>query len=128
MATITGPLVAPRRIRDGLVGEFKNGPPSEEFIALRTRIWSTPKVTHALAVETLGAAENLRALSPKYPSIRCPVFIVAEADNQFRRTTAEHLHRDIAGSTLELLPGTGHFVQFEKTADVVRTIRRAAGG
>jgi pimeloyl-ACP methyl ester carboxylesterase len=127
VAAMTGPFIAPARIRAGLVEEFKGGPPSEEFIAFRTRLWSTPKVTHAIAVETLGAAESLRALSPKYPSIRRPVFIVAQADSAFRRTTAERLHGDVAGSTLELLPGTGHFVHFEKTADVVRTIRRAAG-
>ena len=127
VASITGPFVAPARIRAGLVSEFRGGPPSEEFIGLRTRIWSTPKVTHAIAVETLGSAESLRALSAKYPSIRRPVFIVAQADSAFRRTAAERLHGDIAGSTLELLPGTGHFVHLEKTADVVRTIRRAAG-
>ena len=123
---LTGPLVAPARIRKGLVEEFKGRPPSEDFIALRTRLWSTPKVTHAIAVETLDAAENLRQLSPKYPNIRRPVFIVAEADSVFRRTAAERLHADVQGSTLELLPGTGHFVQFEKTGDVVRTIQRAA--
>jgi len=128
LGALTGPFIAPARIRKGLLEQFMGRPPPEDFIALRTRIWSTPKVTHAIAVETLEAAENLRALSPKYPSIRRPVFIVAEADSEFRRTTAEHLHRDIAGSMLELLPQTGHFVQFEKTADVVRTIRRAAGG
>jgi pimeloyl-ACP methyl ester carboxylesterase len=127
LGTLTGPLIAPARIRRGLVEQFMSRTPPEEFIALRTRIWSMPKVTHAIAVETIDAAENLRALSAKYPSIRHPVFIVAEADSEFRRTTAEHLHGDIAGSTLELLPETGHFVQFEKTADVVRTIRRAAG-
>ena len=71
--------------------------------------------------------DSLRALSPKYPSIRLPVFIVAQADSALRRTAAERLHGDIAGSTLDLLPGTGHFVHLEKTAEVVRTIHRAAG-
>ena len=123
---LTGPLIAPARIRKGLVDEFKGRPPSEDFIALRTRLWSTPKVTHAIAVETIDAADNLRQVSPKYQSIRRPVFILAEADSVFRRTAAERLHADVQGSTLELLPGTGHFVQFEKTGDVVRTIRRAA--
>jgi pimeloyl-ACP methyl ester carboxylesterase len=123
--TLTGPLIAPARIRKGLVEQFAATPP-EDFIALRTRMWSTPKATHAIAVETLDAAESLRRLSPKYPSIRRPVFILAEADSEFRRTAAERLHADVPGSTLELLPGTGHFVQFEKTDDVVRTIRRAA--
>jgi len=124
--TLTGPLIAPARIRKGLIEQFARTPP-EDFIAPRTRLWSTAKVTHAIAVETLGAADNLRRLSPKYPSIRRPVFILAEADSAFRRTAAERLHADVPGSTLELLPGTGHFVQFEKTDDVVRTIRRAAG-
>jgi pimeloyl-ACP methyl ester carboxylesterase len=127
LASITGPFIAPARIRKGLVEQFVGRPPSGEFIALRTRIWSTPKVTHAIAAETLGAADKLRALSAKYPTIRRPVFIVAEADSEFRRTAAERLHGEVSGSTLELLPRTGHFVQFEKTTDVVRTIRRAAG-
>lgn len=123
---LAGPFIAPARIRRGLVEQFAGHTPSEDFIALRTRMWSTPKVTHAIAVETLDAAENLRRLSPKYPGIRRPVFILAEADNAFRRTTAESLRADVPGATLDLLPGTGHFVQFEKTDDVVRAIRRAA--
>ena len=123
---LTGPFIAPARIRKGLVEQFVGRTPPEDFVALRTRMWSTPKVTHAIAVETLDAAENLRRLSPKYPGIQRPVFILAEADSVFRRTAAERLHADVPGSTLELLPGTGHFVQFEKTDDVVRAIRRAA--
>lgn len=55
------------------------------------------------------------------------VFILAQADSAFRRTTAERLRADVPGATLELLPGTGHFLQFERTDDVVRAIRRAAG-
>jgi pimeloyl-ACP methyl ester carboxylesterase len=123
---LTGPFIAPARIRRGLVEQFAGHAP-EDFIAPRARMWSTPKVTHAIAVETIEAADNLRRLSPKYASIRRPVFILAEADSPFRRTAAERLHADVPGSTLELLSGTGHFVQFEKTDDVVRTIRRAAG-
>jgi pimeloyl-ACP methyl ester carboxylesterase len=126
--TLTGPFVAPARIREGLVEQFASRTPPEDFIALRTRMWSRPKVTHAIAVETVDAAENLRLLSPKYRSIRRPVFILAQADNAFRRTMAERLHADVPGATLELLPGTGHFLQFEKTDDVVGAIRRAAGG
>jgi pimeloyl-ACP methyl ester carboxylesterase len=125
--TLTGRFIAPARIQKGLVEQFAARTPPEDFVAQRTQMWSTPKVTHAIAVETLDAAENLRLLSPKYPSIRLPVLILAQADSVFRRTAAERLHSDVPGSTLELLPGTGHFVQFEKTDDVVRAIRRAAG-
>lgn len=127
VATVMGPLLAPRRIREGLLAEFAGTPPSEAFIDLRTTLWSTPKVTHAIAVETRDAAENLRRLSPRYSGIRRPVFIVAQADDEFRRTTAERLHQDVPGSTLELLHGTGHFVHLERTEAVVRVVRRAAG-
>jgi pimeloyl-ACP methyl ester carboxylesterase len=54
------------------------------------------------------------------------VYLLSEADNEFRRTTAEHAHRDIPGSALELVPGTGHYMQFEVPDAVVRTIERAA--
>jgi pimeloyl-ACP methyl ester carboxylesterase len=126
IATVLGPLQAPRRIRQGLLEQFRGAPPTEEFIALRTRIWSTPKVTHAIASETVGAAENLARLSPRYRTITRPLFVLGQADDPFRRRTAERLHRAVPGSSLELLSGTGHYVQLEKTAEVVTTIRRAA--
>lgn len=125
-AEVLGPTLAPAKIRKGIVEQFRGAAPPEGFVELRTRIWSTPKVTHAIAEETLHAAKNLSALSPRYPSITRPVFLVAQADDPFRRATAERLHREIAGSTLELVPAAGHYIQFQKTDVVVRTIRRAA--
>lgn len=126
IGTVIGPLRAPRMIREGLLGQFRTTTPTEDFIALRTQIWSTPKVTHAIASETVGAAENLARLSPRYSTVTKPVFILGQADDRFRRETAERLHRDVSGSSLELWSGTGHYVQLEKTAEVVATIRRAA--
>ncbi len=124
-ATMVGPVLAPARIQKGIVEQFRGVPPPG-FVALRTRIWSTPKVAHATALETVGAAADLRALAPHYPSIQSPVYIVAEADSEFRRSVAERLHRDITGSVLHLVPDTGHFIQFEKPAAVVEAVREAA--
>jgi pimeloyl-ACP methyl ester carboxylesterase len=83
-----------------------------------------PKATHAIAVETLDAADNLRRLSPsirasagRSSSSPSPACFAARPPSACTPTSR---------STLDL-PGTGHFVQFEKTDDVVRTIRRAAG-
>jgi pimeloyl-ACP methyl ester carboxylesterase len=126
LATVVGPRVAPSKIRKGLIDVFGGRIPPEDFVALRTRIWATPKVTHAIAEETLGSAEGLRAMSSRYGTIQRPVYILAEADNAFRRATAERLHREIQGSSLELLPGAGHYLQVEKTADVVAAINQAA--
>ena len=126
VAMILGPLLAPKRIRHGLIAQFARRTPPEDFIAVRTRIWSTPKVTHAVALETLGAAAELAAQSPGYPSITRPVHILAQAGDAFRRTTAERLQRAIANSSLRLVSGTGHYLQLEATADVAAVIRRAA--
>jgi pimeloyl-ACP methyl ester carboxylesterase len=121
-ASVLGSFIAPTRIRSELQNIWHDAP--DEFITLRTRIWSTPKVSHALARESLEARAALGAQSPRYPEVQQPVSILAQADDAKRKSNAERLHRDIAGSTLELLSGTGHYLQFEKTAEVVRAIEQ----
>lgn len=123
-ASILGAFIAPTRIRSELKKIWGEAP--DEFIALRTRIWSTPKVSHALARETIDADAALSAQSPRYPEIQHRVSILAQADDPERTRSAQRLHSDIAGSTLALLPDTGHYLQFEKTAEVVRAIELLA--
>jgi pimeloyl-ACP methyl ester carboxylesterase len=125
-ASVIGTFVAPIVIRKALEDAFGRRAPSEDFVALRTRIWSTPKVLHATALETLSAQTALPAQSRRYAEIRQPVAIVGQADDAQRRATAQRLHANIAGSTLMLLSGTGHYVQFEKTRDVADAIRQIA--
>jgi pimeloyl-ACP methyl ester carboxylesterase len=123
-ASVLGAFIAPTRIRSELSHVWTGAP--EEFITLRTRIWSTPKVSHALARESLDSPAALAAQSPRYPEIEKPVSILAQADDPQRKGTAERLHHDIPGSTLELLHGTGHYLQFEKTDEVVKAIENLA--
>jgi pimeloyl-ACP methyl ester carboxylesterase len=125
IARAIGPSLGPARMRAGLMDVFHGHPPSEEFITFRSQLWSSPKVEHAIALETLDAATNLAAQSPRYPQIQQPVQIVGQADDAFRRNSAERLHAAIATSTLHLLSGTGHYVQIEKPAEVLDVIRRA---
>lgn len=125
-ARTLGPLAAPKNIRAGLIEQFNERVPTESFLAERVALWNHPKVLHTIAAETLGSAEYLAAQSPRYPSIQRPVFIVSQIERENRRRSAERLHTEIRGSSLELLTDTGHFVQFEKPSEVVATIRRAA--
>lgn len=124
VASVLGAFIAPARIRDELQKIWPSAP--EEFLTLRTRIWSNPKVSHAFARESLDARAALSAQSPHYPEITQRVSILAQADDPERKRTAERLHNEIAGSTLELLPDTGHYLQFEKTSEVVRAIEALA--
>jgi pimeloyl-ACP methyl ester carboxylesterase len=127
-ASLVGPLVAPAKIRAGLHDAFGGHEVSEDFIARRVQIWNCPKVAHAAAVESLGYGAGLLAQSSGYAGIAKPVVIVAEADVAARAAAAEHLHHDIPGSSLHLVPDTGHMIPIEKTADVVAAIREAAQG
>lgn len=124
VASVLGAIIAPARIRDELHQVWPAAP--EDFITLRTRIWSTPKVSHALAREWLDSAAALRAMSPHYPEITQRVSIIAQADDPQRKSAAERLHRDLPGSTLQLLSDTGHYIQFEKPTEVATTIEALA--
>jgi pimeloyl-ACP methyl ester carboxylesterase len=123
-ASILSAFIAPARIRSELSRVWTRAP--EEFRALRARVWSSPKVAHALARESVDANAALGAQSPRYPEIRQRVAIMAQADDPERRSAAQRLHHEIQGSTLDLVPGTGHYLQFEKTAEVVRVIESLA--
>jgi pimeloyl-ACP methyl ester carboxylesterase len=113
------------RLRRGLQEAFAGHELSEDFVATRVRTWSSPKVAHATAVETVGAAAGLAAQSSEYPHITKPVVLVFEADSEFRRSTAEHLHRDIPGSSLHLVPDTGHMIPWEKPEEIVAAVHEA---
>jgi len=126
-ATVLGSRLAPERVRQGTLEIFGGRPIPAGFVDLRAYLFSAPKVVHALAAESRGAADWLAAQSPGYPKIEQPLSIIAQADDAFRRTTAQRLQREVAGSSLHLLPNTGHYVQIERTADVVAVIRAAAG-
>lgn len=125
IATLASASVAPAKIRAGLPLVFGRRPPPENFVAQRTRIWSSAKVTHALALENLHAAEDLAALSPHYPEIHAPLFIVA-SEHPLRHAAAEQLQHDVVGSQLTSLPDTGHYLQFDEPGAVAEVIRSAA--
>jgi pimeloyl-ACP methyl ester carboxylesterase len=79
-----------------------------------------------VAREALQAAALLAAMSRRYGEIAYPTFIAAQADDPFRRQTAERLQQEIPASELMLLDDTGHYVHIEKAADVTLLIRKAA--
>ncbi len=126
VARVLGPLRAERRIEHGITEVSGWRKPDPAFVAARTLIWSSPKVAHAIAEEMLGAPAELRSLSAQYPAIRRPTYVLAQADNAFRRATGQHLQHDVPGSVLGLVPGTGHYVQFDQPSVVVDTIKEAA--
>ncbi len=127
LARLAGPVISPKKVRAGLEAIFPNGVVPSGFAEKRIPIWTQPKVSVEAARESLGAPAQLTALSPRYHEIRRPVFIIAQGDDPRRRKNAEHLHADVAGSQLEFVSGTGHYIQFAKPEAVAELIGRAAG-
>ncbi len=126
VARLSQRSLAPKKIRAALELLFPPGTMPAGFAEARIPIWSQPKVTVSVAQEALRSQAWLDAMSPRYGQITQPVFIIAQGDDPIRRENAEHAHRDIAGSELQLVSGTGHFIQLMKTDAVVELIRKAA--
>ena len=66
------------------------------------------------------------ASSERHHELRMPVAIVAGADDKVIDVEAhsERLHRDIAGSTLAIVPGAGHMVHHAAPDEVVAAVDR----
>jgi pimeloyl-ACP methyl ester carboxylesterase len=124
LARLVAPSIAPRRIRDGLAEVYPDAPPG--FVERRLPIWSQPRVAVTVARENLSMASSLAALSPRYRELARPLYIVSHQDDAARREAAIRLHEEVPGSELLLLSGTGHYVQFQKTAELAAVIERAA--
>jgi pimeloyl-ACP methyl ester carboxylesterase len=115
-----------KKVREGLVREFREKPPAEPFLRQSAQIWCSPKVLHSLAEEAIGSIQWLPAVSHLYKSIKRPVYVLAQAEEPARVEQARQLHADIPGAKLFLVPHTGHFVHHEQPEQVLQVIREAA--
>jgi pimeloyl-ACP methyl ester carboxylesterase len=126
VARVLGRRLGPPKVRAGLLAQFRGPPPPEEFLAFRARVWTEPKVLRSIAHEVLLADPSLASISPRYPEIAVPTFVLAQKDDPGRREAAERLAREVPGARLTLLEGAGHYLQLEKTAEVVAAIEEAS--
>jgi pimeloyl-ACP methyl ester carboxylesterase len=124
LARLVAPPLAPRRIRDGLAEVYPDAP--LDFVERRLAIWSQPRVAVTVARENLRMAASLAALSPRYRELARPLYIVGQQADAEHRAAAIRLQDEVPGSELLLLSGTGHYVQFQKTGELVALIERAA--
>ena len=85
-----------------------------------------PTQLEAAAAQIAALIPSAVELSPRYPDIRCPVAIVAGRDDRIvnPQDHAARLHRDIEGSTLHLLAGTGHMPHHARPEAVLAAIDR----
>lgn len=113
-------------ITSKLPAEFLAGPPPAGFVALRAKLWSEPKIAHTLAIESVHSVTELHQQSERYPEIHAPVYFLSQKDSAPRRENAERFKAAVKQTELELVPKSGHYIQFERPELVTETIRRAA--
>jgi pimeloyl-ACP methyl ester carboxylesterase len=124
LARLVASSIAPRRIRDGLAKVYPDAPPG--FVERRLAIWSQPRVAVTVARENLSMAASLAALSRRYRELARPLYIVSQQADPAHREEAIRLHEEVPGSELLLLSDTGHYIQFQTTAELAAVIERAA--
>ena len=87
-----------------------------------------PSQIRATAADAALMIPGARALRAGYGDLTMPVTIIAGAgDKVVRKRSAERLHGEIPGSTLEIVPGAGHMVHHLATRQVARTIEAVSG-
>jgi len=128
VARLVGSFVGRRKLRAGIDHNFRGQRPAEGFYALREEIWLQPKVNHALADERVHADASLRELSAHYGEIAAPLVIVGQAEDPERRLMLERLHGNVHGSQLTLVPGTGHYIQFQRPDAIAAAIDAVSSG
>ncbi|TNC10495.1 alpha/beta hydrolase [Methylobacterium terricola] len=78
----------------------------------------------ASAEDTAGMNAAVALMQARYASLRLPVAILSgDADAVVDPTEQScRLHREVAGSTLTLLPGQGHMIHYSAKARILRAV------
>ncbi len=126
MALIASYTIADNQIRDGLSSMFQNTAKEkiEYLIKERQQIWSQPKVIYTKSKESVNYQEDLNAISHQYKHIRSAITLITGKDSLGTlRKDCERFHEEVHHSELILLDKTGHYIQFDKSQDVIEIIR-----
>jgi pimeloyl-ACP methyl ester carboxylesterase len=121
VAPIAGELLSPRLIAKmfepcAVPQRFENEFP----FALMFR----PSQIRAASQDAVSMVPSAAAFSKRYAELTCPVAIVSGDSDKVvdPATQAQHLHRAITGSALEMVSGAGHMVHHKDPSAIARGI------
>ncbi|MEW7289434.1 alpha/beta fold hydrolase [Aquimarina sp. 2304DJ70-9] len=127
IALLSSYTIANAQIRDGLIPIFKSTEKEkvDKLIEERQHIWSQPKVIYTKSKESIHYQDDLNLMSHKYKNITSDITIITGKDSiSTLRNDCEKFYSEVKNSELILLDKTGHYVQFDKSQDVIEIIRR----
>jgi len=89
--------------------------------------WHHPSAWRSFAIEQRALVEELGLLTARLDGLRAPVaVVVGSADRVIGTEAARRLATEIAGASLEVIPGAGHLLPQLKPASVATMVRALA--
>jgi pimeloyl-ACP methyl ester carboxylesterase len=125
--TLIGKTVASQKIEEGLSNAFGGNREilTDDFLAIRKQLWSQPKVLYATSSEQVNYNNDLKEVSENYKNINKKIdILVGDKDRQTTFEDCKKLQNDIQNSEILLLKNTAHFIQFERTDELLKIIRK----
>ena len=117
--------IAENQIEHGVKSALVNQNESSlnKLVEERKLIWLQPKVLQSKAKESVNYQSDLNEISTKYSSISSDIIIVTGKDKtKTFRTECENFSDIVPTDSLIILENTGHYVQFDRTEDIIRII------
>ena len=96
----------------------------DEFLEIRQKIWSQPKVIYSKSLESVNYTGDLSEISPFYKNIDTKITIITgkEAKGTFKND-CEKFHKEVAGSKLIMVENTAHLIPLEQPSAVIKIIK-----
>lgn len=127
LALIANQIIGPKMMEVGVPRAFypNNDVIPENYIESRAPMWLTVKNGLAATGEEVTMPTDLEAVD--LASIKHP-FSILHGDNDLSVPlhNAERFHKNIQGSSLQVLKQTGHFIQYAHPAEVIKAIDQMA--
>jgi len=125
LATLGVPL-GRRKVARAFARAFAPDPVPADALALAQALFTRPAQAKAIAEDNARRMEVLAELSPRYPSLRVPMVVVAAGADRLipPERQAYRLANDVPGAELMVIPGAGHQLPHSRPQVVVDAVER----
>lgn len=117
--------LANNMIEDGLKVTFGNNTSllTDEFLSIRKQLWSQSKVLYSTSNVRSNFNDNIKESTPNYKNISKKIsFLVGENDHSDIVNDFYRIKKVIPQAEFIFLKNTTHFIQFEKTTELIEVI------
>lgn len=118
--------IAKKHIDNGVSSLFKSLKKERvnELVKERQIIWLQPKVIYSKSKESVHYFNDLKSISGKYKMIKSKITLITGTDSTTTfRNDAEKFKNEVSHSNLIFIRNTGHYIQLERSEDVIQIIK-----